>query len=170
MAFQAVITQTGLDKAISAAASGVQLQITHIAAGTAGYSADRTRTALSAEVDRVMVSGGNNVSATQIHLTSEFKQGEYTCRELGFFLADGTLFAVTSHPTNAIFYKTTANTVVQAFDLVLDALPQGSVTVNTTGDLSLYYAETFANINTAIATNAANHLKLKFDLMNKGVI
>ena len=170
MSISTVITQIGLDKAIDANHGGVSIEMTHIGFGTQGYTPSRSRQALSNEVARVAIAGGKNVSANQIHLTALLESGQFACKEIGVYLSDGTLFAVSSMPSGTIFYKQELNTVMQAFDLVLDVVPTGSVTVNTSGDLSLYYAETFAVINTAIATNATHHLKLRFELMNKGAI
>jgi len=148
--YQAVITQAGLNKAVDASQKGIALKVTHIAAGTTGYTPTVTRTALVHEVARIPVSGGKNASPTQIHLTGLFDTGEFACRELGFFLEDGTLFALWSHPTNVLFYKTALNQVVQSFDLTLSAVPPGSVVVDTTGDLNLFYAEEFVQFATAI--------------------
>ena len=91
--FQAVITQAGLNAAVSADSSGIKITVTHIGAGTAGYTPTRNRTALSQEVVRVPVAGGQKVSDTQWHLTAEFTSHEFAAREVGFYLEDGTLFA-----------------------------------------------------------------------------
>jgi hypothetical protein len=58
-------------------------------------------------------------------------------RELGVYLADGTLLAVWSHPTQALAYKTAGSDMLLSYDLVLSALPPNSVTVDGTGGLSL---------------------------------
>lgn len=162
MSISAVITQVGLDRAIDANQSGVSIEITHIGFGTQGYTPSRSRHALSNEVVRVAIAGGKNVSANQIHLTALLESGEFACKEIGVYLSDGTLFAVSSMPNGTIFYKQELNTVMQAFDLVLDVVPTGSVTVNTSGDLSLYYAEEFAVINTSLATLQNKDLQTVF--------
>lgn len=169
MAFEAVITQVGLDKAVAAHLGGVNIEITHVGAGTGKYTPLRTRQSLNAEVVRVPIAGGSNVSATQVHLTALFDTGEFTCNELGFYLADGTLFAVISDPVNTIFYKTAINKITQGFDLTLDAVPAGSVVVNTTGDMNMYFAGELAQLATANISNMTRHIQLEQRLRNGGL-
>lgn len=157
--FQAVITQAGLNAAVSADSSGIKITVTHIGAGTAGYTPTRNRTALSQEVVRVPVAGGQKVSDTQWHLTAEFTSHEFAAREVGFYLEDGTLFAVWSHPSNVLFHKTELGRIVQAFDLVLEAVPAQSITVNTSGDLSLYYAPEFMDMTIAQTQMATSQIR-----------
>lgn len=166
MAFQ-TITQIGLDKAVAASAGGFAVKITHIGAGTSGYNPLRSRQSLSNEVVRVPLAGGRDVSANQVHLTGIFDTGEFACRELGFYLEDGTLFSVVSHPTNTIFYKTALNKVVQAFDLSLDAVPMDSVTVDTTGDLNLFYATEMSQLATADLSSMLMHIQANQRLLDE---
>ncbi len=148
------VTQVGLDKAVDASVLGISLKITHVALGTTGYTPYRTATALQNEVLRVPISGGSNASDNQIHLTAMFDQDiTITAREIGFYLEDGTLFAVDSHPSNILVYKKPSTKLIEAFDLILDAVPSGSITVDTTGDLNLYFAESFAVMATAQINN-----------------
>lgn len=140
-----IVTQAGLNLAISADTQGVGLKITHVAVGGSGYEPLRTAVALKNELLRVPISGGENVAGNQIHLTAVFDEGAaFTAREIGFFLEDGTLFAVESHPTNILAYKREGTRVIEGFDLILDAVPPESVVVDITGDLSLYYATSLA--------------------------
>ena len=138
-----VITQAGLNAAVSA---GVKIEITHIAVGTSGYTPTRSRKALASEVARVQIAGGEQVSENQWHVTADFTEGEFAAREVGFFLSDGTLFAVWSHPTNVLFYKTALGRVAQGFDLTLEGVPAENITVQASGDLSFYYAPEFINV------------------------
>ena len=165
-----VITQVGLDKAIDASLNGVSIEITHVGFGTVGYEPERSRQSLSSEELRLEISGGNNSDANQIHLTCLVDRGEFACKEIGFYLSDGTLFAVMSMPVGTIFYKQEDNSVVQAFDLVLDVVPVGSITVNTSGDLSLYYAEEFAVINTALTYLQIKDIQTAFNEIEKSKI
>lgn len=159
------ITQTGLNQAVQASANGISLEITHVALGTAGYTPSRSATSLQAEVAREPIAGGANVSGTQIHLTAIFNDNnQFSAKEIGFFLSDGTLFAVDSHPTDILIYKHSSATLIEAFDLVLDAVPTGSITVNTTGDLNLYYAEEFVNFNRSINGNAYRQVTMQSQL------
>jgi len=139
------VTQAGLNKAVQASVSGISLKITHVALGTQGYVPNRNMVALQNEVARVPIAGGKNVAGNQIHLTALLDADmEITAYEIGFFLEDGTLLAVDSHPSDVLVYKHKNAQVIEAFDLILDAVPPGSITVNTTGDLNLYYAEPLA--------------------------
>ncbi|WP_051303251.1 phage tail protein [Psychromonas aquimarina] len=148
------VTQAGLNNAVQASAKGISLQITHVALGTRGYVPHRNMTALQHEIIRVPIAGGANVAGNQVHLTALFDSDvEITAYEIGFFLADGTLFAVDSHPSDVLVYKHQSAKVVEAFDLILDAVPPGSITVNTTGDINLYYAESFAVMAAAQINN-----------------
>lgn len=157
-----VITQAGLNAAVSA---GVEIKISHVAVGTSGYAPARSRTALASEVARVPVAGAKQVNGNQWHLTADFTDGVFAVREVGFYLSDGTLFAVWSHPTNVLFYKTALGRVVQGFDLTLDGVPAENITVQASGDLSFYYAPEFTVMATAQIGNMARHLDLQFRVM-----
>jgi len=146
------VTQAGLDKAVQADLASVSFKITHVALGANGYIPNKEMSALQNEIagTRVALSGGENVAPNQIHLTALFDQNTtITAREIGFYLEDGTLFAVDSHPSDVLVYKKPSTKSIEAFDLILDAVPPGSITVNTAGDLSLYYAGSFAVMATA---------------------
>ena len=148
------VTQVGLNKAVQASQGGISLQITHVGLGTQGYVPNKNMTALKNEVARVLIAGGENVASDQVHLTALFDgDEEITAYEIGFYLSDGTLFAVDSDPDNVLVYKHSTAKVVEAFDLILDAVPPDSITVNTSGDLSLYYAESFAVMAVAQINN-----------------
>lgn len=140
-----VVTQAGLNKALSADSLGVSLKITHVAMGGSGYEPDRNVTALKDELVRVAITGGEIVSGNQIHLTAVFAEGlAFIAREIGFFLEDGTLFALESDPTDVLSYKNESTQLIEGFDLVLDTVPPDSISVDVTGDLSLYYASSLA--------------------------
>lgn len=148
------VTQAGLNKAVQASSGGVSLQITHVGLGTAGYVPNKNMTALRNEVSRVQISGGANAAGNQVHLTALFDSDkEITAYEVGFYLSDGTLFAVDSDPDDVLVYKHQSAKVIEAFDLILDAVPPDSITVNTSGNLSLYYASSFATMAIAQIDN-----------------
>ena len=139
------VTQVGLNKAVQASDGGINLRITHVGLGTVGYTPNKNMTALKNEITRVLISGGENVASNQVHLTALFDDDtEITAYEIGFYLSDGTLFAVDSDPDNVLVYKHKSAKVIEAFDLILDAVPPNSITVNTSGSINLYYAEQFA--------------------------
>jgi len=147
-----VVTQIGLDKAIQADSQRVNFKITHVAVGLNGYTPDKTMTALQNEFARVAISGGKNISANQVHLTAMFDgKGEINGREIGFYLEDGTLFAIDSHPTEIILYKapTKGPRALEGFDLVLDGVPPNSITVDITGDIVINFDKEFAALQFA---------------------
>jgi hypothetical protein len=148
-----VVTQVGLDKATQADVQGVNLKITHVAVGLNGYTPDNTMTALQNEFARVAISGGKNINDNQVHLTAMFEgEGEINGREIGFYLEDGTLFAIDSHPTDIILYKsaTTGARALEGFDLVLDGVPPNSITVDITGDIVINFDNEFKQIDDQI--------------------
>jgi hypothetical protein len=149
-----IITRIGLEKAMQASEQGVSFSITHIGVGLNGYIPDKTMMTLQNEFKRVELSGGKQVASNQIHLTALFDGGEeIKGRELGFYLTDGTLFAIESHPTKLVMFKGASSKVIEAFDLVLDGVPPNSITVDSTGDLSLYFADSFAVMGIAQINN-----------------
>ena len=132
-----VITDVGLAAVFNAQHNGLQAQITHIALGDAGWKPDTTATALRQEKQRIPASG-EAVSATQLHITGlENGDTSYWIREIGFYLSDGTLFAIKSHETQPMAYKTAGVDVTIAFDLVLTALPANSVVIDTSSGFSI---------------------------------
>jgi len=137
-----VVTQAGLDKAVQAGISGISLIITHVAIGANGYEPNKYMTALKNETVRKQLTGGKNVTPNQLQIQALFDdQGvEIIGREIGFFLDDGTLFAIDSHPADIITYKSASNgsKALETFDLILDSVPPNSVTVSILGDMTIH--------------------------------
>lgn len=147
-----MVTDAGLAKAIDADAQGISVKITQVALGSVGYEPEPSATALQNEFIRVDVSGGEKVASNQIHLTATFDgKAEIEAREIGFFLEDGTLFAVESDPSSIAVYKSGSNgsIAIEAFDLIFDVVPPQSITVDSPGDLSFYTANATAVMATA---------------------
>ncbi|WP_105168556.1 phage tail-collar fiber domain-containing protein [Pseudoalteromonas sp. T1lg23B] len=172
-----IITQAGLNAAVNAKTSDIKIQISHVAVGTKGYEPTREQVALKALKNKVPVTGGKNIAKGQLHVTAKFSSdAEYAVREVGFYLSDGTLFAVWSHPSDVLFYQTPLAQVIQGFDLVLSAVPIDNITVNNSGDLNLFLGEEFMAITLsqaqiAQAQIAANYRQLQFNdrLLSLGV-
>ncbi|OCQ18955.1 phage tail protein [Pseudoalteromonas luteoviolacea] len=170
-----VVTQQGINAAVSALEQGVKIQIGHIAVGDSGYTPDRNQTALKSPKNTAPVSGAEVVGNGQFHVTAEFTDDkQYAVKEVGFYLNDHadesqrTLFAVWSHPENVLFYQTPIAKIVQGFDLLLSAVPPDSLDFNVTGDLSLYYADEFAamtiaQVQMATAQVQSNHRQIQFN-------
>jgi hypothetical protein len=71
-------------------------------------------------------------------------------RECGIYLSDGNLLAVWSDPNTPLAYKTAGVPIVTAFDLTMEALPAGAVTVEAGDiDLTLFFGSEFAVLATA---------------------
>lgn len=139
-----VITQVGLQAVFNASNSGLQAEITEIALGDQGWQPDNAATGLRNERRRIQISNGERIAPTQIHITAveDGTQLEYWVREVGFYLADGSLLAIWSHETQALAYKAAGVDLLLAFDMALAALPAESVTVVGTGGVSLPPATT----------------------------
>lgn len=130
---QPQITKTGLAAIWSATNTGLAAEITHIGLGSSGYTPSIEQKSLRNQVAKYPISGGEKLSSTLIHLTAVADDtAAFWVREIGFFLSDGTLLAVWSHPTEALTYKSGKDELLLAYDLSLEALPADSVTINST--------------------------------------
>ncbi|ONF43274.1 hypothetical protein BTO32_11350 [Marinobacter lutaoensis] len=142
-AFKPVITQAGITAVFNATHSGLQANIVEVALGDQGWSPEASATALKREKRRIPISNGNRLSDNQIHITAiEDGQLAYWVREIGFYLDDGTLLAIWSHPSQPLAYKAAGVDLLLAFDLALSALPADSVKVIGTGGVNLSPATT----------------------------
>ena len=157
------LTDAGLAAVVNGQATGLAAEITHVALGEVGYQPDRGATALRGERQRVAVAGGERTDARRIHLTA-LADGdlEYKIREVGFFLADGTLLALYSRSGSTLVTKTAGVDLLLAFDLAIEALPAESVEIRSgEGDLSLFYATDFAALVAAQANAARREMRLR---------
>ena len=94
---QFYLTNAGKAAALDATNNSINIQITHLAVGTAKYDGQvtaPTQTALTTEVGRYNLVGGGS-SGQVLRLTTTLTPN-YTAEifEIGLFLSDGTLFAV----------------------------------------------------------------------------
>lgn len=158
---QPVITKAGLAAVWRADNSGLAVKITHVALGTAGYSPILEQKALRAESARHVIAGGERLGDNQLHLTA-IADGDraFWVREVGFLLEDGTLFAVWSHPSEALAYKPAGTDLLLAYDLSLAALPANSVTIVGNGaGLSLTLAAPLAAQASALIAEQLRNLR-----------
>ncbi|NOU49523.1 phage tail protein [Pseudoalteromonas sp. JBTF-M23] len=176
--YQPIITQAGLNAAVNAKEKGLSVHLSHIAVGDKGYTPTRTQTQLQNERDRVPTGEGVDYNNGQFRVSGKFTSDtSYSVKEVGFYLSDGTLFAVWSHPENVLFYLTPMATVVQGFDLLLSAAPHDAITVTHDGDLRLYYDDVFLHMTQVQTEMLASQLetnlttvKLYQELAQKGVL
>lgn len=155
------ILEVGLQALWLTSKDGVAAKITHIALGEAAYTPHQGLVRLQAERARYPIADGKAVSSTQVHLTALADgNAEFWVREVGFYLADGTCLAIWSDPARPLAYKAAGVDLLLAYDLVLSALPPGSVTVQSTGaGLSLTMAEEVAALATAQISEMLRGLK-----------
>ncbi|HHG4777640.1 TPA: phage tail protein [Pseudomonas aeruginosa] len=162
-----IITTKGLAAVWNAQNDGMAAKITHIALGSNGYTPNKGQLSLQAEKARYPIADGQRVTDTQIHVTALADDArEFWVKEVGFYLENGTLFAVWS-AAEPLAYKSAAVPLLLGFDLALEALPANSVTVVGTGaNLSLAaWGEQFTAQAAAIVDNMARHVALLFRVM-----
>ena len=124
------ITKAGKEAAFNAGNTGLSLEISHIAFGNQGWSPiiDDPAQSLKSEILRVPILKGEK-TGSQIHLTARADgEDNFIIKEVGFFLKDGTLFAVYSSQ-NALAYKNAGTELILDFYLSLSTVPQNSISV-----------------------------------------
>ncbi len=140
------VTNGGL-AAACAVGNGLAVALTTIGVGIgqgpitsgmgAGYATSGTQTALFNEVCRVpIISGaplGENAFQVEAIVPRSSTPANYVIQEVGFYTDKGLLFAVWSSPQYPLAAKTALSDVQLAFDLFLQQLPPGSITVNVSG-------------------------------------
>jgi hypothetical protein len=172
------ITTAGLQAVFNASNNGLQAKISAVALGEGSYTPTQDLTELVDERNRIPIASGQSLSdATQIHLNviDDSDKAFWVC-EVGFFLEDGTLFAVYSQPSTsesnqALAYKSPQIDLLLAFDLALSGVPADSVTIIDQGaDLNILLAPELARMATAQIDNMTRYLKQKFVLMDAGLL
>lgn len=137
---QPLITNAGLNAAIAADGSGLQLQITHVQIGSAAYalnpapgSADYNRTGLVTPTETIAVAGGHvmNGGFRVDAMFPAWAGAAYGATEIGFWAgvpgAGGILFAIWAQTTP--FAQRNNIDYLASFAVGLARVPNGSVTV-----------------------------------------
>lgn len=136
-----VITRAGLAAVANAQGTGLAAVIDRIAVGRGlrggtgayvGYAPSNTATALAGEMARLPILSGarrDPSGFTVLALLPSASPGEYPINEVGFFLSDGTLFALWSDPVYPLAYKTALSDVEMSFDLLLEAVPTSALSI-----------------------------------------
>lgn len=154
MPYQFVITNVGRAAIVNAAHTGAgPVVISEIALGSGSTAATAARTSLAAEVKRITAIGGGVVAADTIHVAgSDTSNAVYTVREIGLYSNTGVLMAIYSQ-ADPILTKAAGTVAMIAADLVITALPPGSITV---GDVSFEYPQATETVKgvAEIATEA----------------
>lgn len=147
-----LITHAGIAAAIRAGDLGIEYKITHISIGSAGYVPKPEQTALVAEIQKKAITRGALVAQGQLHFETVWDgDEEFEGKELGYWLEDGTLFAVDSRDGEVITFKRKDTVVTEACELNLAASTIENITVELLG--TPYATETVAGI-AKIATSA----------------
>lgn len=134
-----IVTTAGRQALINAAQTGTApVTISHIGVGTGKYTATEGQTGLIAETKRLPIIEGGSAGDSYIHVAyQDASEDAYSVNEIGLFLDDGTLFAVTSQAT-AILQKTATATALLVIDIAftdvdVSALSFGDVTYSNPG-------------------------------------
>ena len=157
-----IITNAGINAIFNHDQNGFKAEISHVAIGDSYYTPNQSRTSLSNERLRVPIAAGQIIDDKTLHITALFDDSaSFWVREIGFFLSDGTLLAVYSHPTQAIAYKNGNTNFKLAFDLLLTSLPPDSVTINEAiQDHSLSFVSEYVRMGTSQMRAALRSLRL----------
>jgi len=171
MELQPLITDAGLQAAFNASSTGFAAEITHIGLGTGSYVPTANQTGLTNEKLRVPIADGKMLDVKQLHVTAIANDAQnFWVKEVGFFLADGTLLAVWSDTGISLAYKSANVGLLLAFDLALAALPANAITIVSTGaSLNLNFATELAQLATASISNMTRHIQLEQRLRNGGL-
>lgn len=154
-----IITNAGVAASIRAGDLGIEYKITHISIGTDGYVPEPAQIALSNEIQKKALTRADLVAPGQLHFETVWDgDEEFEGKELGYWLEDGTLFAVDSRDGEIITYKRKNTVVTEACELNLLASTISNITVELLG--TPYATETVAGIakiaTTEQVTNGAD--------------
>lgn len=165
--FTPVITEAGFAAALAAKTGGFAVDITHVAVGSSGYvvptnaNGKATQTELFGEQQRVEIQDARDVGNGQTDISFVIDgEGDYFIKEVGFFLDDGTLFAIASHPTQGLIWKSSISRAAIALELVLEAVDPTSINIVSAGpSLNLLMTTEFAVLAKFQMTNALENLR-----------
>lgn len=129
-----LITDAGIAASVQAGELGISYKITEISIGTEGYTPTADQTELQNEVQRKAITRGEVIGLSQLHFETVWDgDEEFEGKELGYWLEDGTLFAVDSRDGEVITYKRRDTVVTEACELNLAASTIENITVELIG-------------------------------------
>jgi hypothetical protein len=167
MGLVATITQAGMKASLQAQQNGMKISIASVGVGDSAYTPSDNLTHLYNEQERVpILSSDINTDEHSITVHAILQSNkQYWIREVGFYLDDGTLFAVWSDPNYIIGYKTDISQFLIGFKMKLTTVPISSIQIINQGvDLNLFYAEEFIQFTDAITNLGYSILELKNQL------
>ena len=149
-----IITTAGVGAVFNAYNDGLQATLSHIALGDGAYVPDSGATALQNELLRTAIASGKRVDNNRIHVAG-LAEGpeEFWVREVGFYLDDGTLFALWSSPDTPLAYKVANLHLLIGFDLIITTLPATAITVSGDMNLALEMSGELTQLATANINN-----------------
>lgn len=117
-AIQLLITNGGLDALVNAQSGSTEaIRITHVGITSTAFTMAPTIEVVPGELKRLGTISGISASETIVHMTAQDSSADiYELYGLGFYLADGTLFAVYSQLT-PIFRKVEIASFLLAMDV-----------------------------------------------------
>ena len=129
----AVITSAGLAAIVNAQHNGtLPVKIAKFGLGSGNYTPSPDQTSLQTQFKEVEALSGGDAGDNVIHVTmNDVSSDAYTANEVGVFLEDGTLFAITSQPVGAILQKASGSHGLMSIDLVVQG---GSSVITIDGD------------------------------------
>lgn len=129
-----IITNAGLAAAIKASTLGTECEITHVGIGNAPGVGHEDDIVLQGEQFRLPVADGKTVSPFQVNIAALITDTHPTIsiHGIGFYLADGTLFAVYQTEDPLIYHKAGSSLLV-GMDVIMSNIPAGSIVVESTG-------------------------------------
>lgn len=132
-----VITSAGVAALVNAENNGtLPVKITKFGLGTGNYTPSADQTALQSKFKEITALSGGDVGDNTIHVTmSDTSSDAYTVNEVGVYLEDGTLFAVSSQPTGAILQKAEGSQGLLSIDLVISG---GTSGITVDGDTNFF--------------------------------
>lgn len=132
-----IVTDAGLAAIRNAQADGTnQVRIASVGLGSGKYTPATTATRLTNQFKSLSTISGGSVDSKTFHVELRDSSSDaYSVYELGLFLADGTLLAVSSQTATPIIQKAGASVMVMAFDIVL---ADGSASAVTVGDTNFH--------------------------------
>ncbi|SMO58998.1 Phage tail-collar fibre protein [Balnearium lithotrophicum] len=146
-----ITTTAGLQKFFQASGlPEVKLKLTHIGFGDAGYTPDKDQTSLKNEIIRIPISSGKVFpSDGYMDLSALIPENapEFWIREIGWYLEDGTLAFVWSHPEVPIAWKNKNLKLLAGISIRVTDVPLDKIEiVESNPDLKLLYTEEFMQI------------------------
>ena len=166
-----IITEAGLQAVFNASDTGLEVTISEIALGDEGYVVEvnsdgrAIQDALVNEQERVNVAGGKRVDPYQINVSFVADSAmQYWVRELGFYLDDGTLFAIWSDAETPLAWKGAGSELLAGLEIVLTTLPADVVNVQSS-DVSLEL--TLSTEMTQIGSAILDLQRMQTDLVDR---